>query len=147
MTVIAAIIAGLVGTAAMIVAIMVGPTVVGMSRLDVTVFVGTAFTPDERRARPVGWSILSFNGSVLAIICALLWEAGIGSATWLWGLIFGAVLGVLTVLLLPLMMRFHPRTDETPEWPKWLIAFSMWLGHLIYGLVVALLYSTLSSRL
>lgn len=72
MNVIVAIIAGVVGTAAMIVTIMVGPAVVGMSRLDVTIFVGTTFTPDERRARAVGWLILSFNGSVLAIICALL---------------------------------------------------------------------------
>jgi len=119
MSVIAAIVAGVVGSAAMIVAILIGPTLLGMSRLDVTVFVGTAFTPDERRARAIGWLILSFNGSVLAIICALLWEAGIGSATWLWGLIYGAVLGILTVLLLPLMMRFHPRAEETPEWPTW----------------------------
>lgn len=144
MNVLAAIIAGVVGSAAMIVAILIGPTLLGMSRLDVTVFVGTAFTPDERRARVIGWLILSFNGSVLAIICAFIWASGIGSATWLWGLIFGAVLGVLTVLLLPLMMRFHPRAEEKPEWPTWVIALFMWLGHLVYGLVVALVYSALS---
>ena len=97
MNVISSIVAGLVGTATMIVSILFIPTLLGMPKLDVTVFVGTAFTPDERRARRIGWLILSFNGSVLAIICALLWEAGIGSVTWLWGLIFGAVLGVLTV--------------------------------------------------
>lgn len=144
MNVIVAIIAGVVGTAAMIVTIMVGPAVVDMSRLDVTIFVGTAFTPDERRARAVGWLILSFNGSVLAIICALLWEAGFGSATWLWGLIFGAVLGIVTVLLLPLMMRIHPRAEEKPAWPARVIALSIWLGHLVYGLVVALIYGALS---
>lgn len=141
MNVISSIVAGLVGTATMIVSILFIPTLLGMPKLDVTVFVGTAFTPDERRARRIGWLILSFNGSVLAIICALLWEAGIGSVTWLWGLIFGAVLGVLTVLLLPLMMRFHPRMEETPEWPTWMIALSMWLGHLVYGLIVALVYN------
>lgn len=144
MNFIAAIISGVVATAAMILAILIGPTLLGMPRLDVTVFVGTAFTPDERRARAIGWLILPFNGAVLAIICALLWEAGIGSATWLWGLIFGAVLGVLTILLLPLMMRFHPRAEEKPEWPTWMIALFMWLGHLVYGLVVALAYSALS---
>lgn len=144
MNVISAIVAGVVGTATMIVAILFIPTLLGMPRLDVTVFVGTAFTPDERRARGIGWLILSFNGSVLAIICALLWEAGIGGATWLWGLIFGAVLGILTILLLPLMMRFHPRAEVAPEWPTWVIALSMWLGHLAYGLIVALVYNILS---
>ena len=63
MNVIAAIIAGVVGSAAMIVAILIGPTLLGMSRLDVTAFVGTAFTPDERRAIAIGWLILTFNGS------------------------------------------------------------------------------------
>lgn len=142
--VLAVIVAGVVGTAAMIVTILLLPTVSHMPRLDVTLFVGTAFTPEENRARAYGWLILCFNGSVLAMVSALMWKSGIGNATWFWGLVYGAFLGILTIIVLPLMIRFHPHPQDAQEWPPWMLALAIWVGHLAYGLVMALVYNLLA---
>jgi hypothetical protein len=139
--IIGAAIAGFVGTLAMIAFILVSPTSIGMLKIDISSYVGSIFTADTRSARLIGAAILCFDGIVLAIICAFLWNVGIGSATWLWGLIFGAVLGVLSLLVMLILMPIHPRPPEVEAGSNMMVGLFLWLGHLVYGLVTALLYS------
>ncbi|HZD57228.1 MAG TPA: hypothetical protein VE136_10920 [Anaerolineales bacterium] len=80
-------------------------------------------------------------GVIFAIIYALLWSFGIGSPTWLWGLIFGAVHGVLFMVMMPVMMRMHPRPPQMESGPMMMVGLLM--GHMVFGLVVALTYSAL----
>jgi hypothetical protein len=75
-------------------------------------------------------------GAVFALIHALLWSLGLGSATWLWGLLFGAVQGVVAIVMMPMMMRMNPNAPEMAGGP--LVMVGQLMGHMVYGLVVAL---------
>jgi hypothetical protein len=109
-----AIIAGVLGTIAMVMFVLASPTRTGMFKLDLVGYVGLLFTANPHRARLVGLAILTFNGAVLAIISAFLWDNNIGNATWLWGLIFGAVLGCLSLLVMLILDRIHLPQEVHP---------------------------------
>src|SRR5256714_1359889 len=47
-----------------------------------------------------------------ALSFLFLWSLGIGSATWWWGLIFGAIHGLLVLLLLALIILLYPRLSR-----------------------------------
>ena len=76
-----AIIAGILGTIAMVVFILVSPTRMGIFKLDIAGYVGLMFTANPNLARLIGLAILTFDGAILAIISAFLWDNNIGSAT------------------------------------------------------------------
>ncbi len=138
-----AIFAGILGTLAMVVFVLAGPTRTGMLKLDIASYVGLLFTANPKLARLLGLAILMFNGALLAIISAFLWDNNIGSATWLWGLIFGGVLGCLSLLMMLIFERVHPRSRHIATELLPTIAVILWLGHVAYGLIMALVYSAL----
>jgi hypothetical protein len=76
---------------------------------------------------------------VFALIYALLWSVGIGSATWLWGLDFGAVHAAVAIAMVPLLARMLPRPPGMAEGP--LAKAGMLVAYLVYGLIVALVYT------
>ena len=136
-----AVIAGILGTIAMVAFILATSTRIGIVNLDIASYVGLLFTPNPRPARWLGLAILTFNGAILAIISAFLWENNIGSATLPWGLVFGAVLGLLSLLAMLIMERIHPRSPDTDGASLQTIALILWLGHLVYGLITVLVYN------
>jgi len=79
-------------------------------------------------------------GILFAIIYAALWSVGIGSPTWWWGLIFGAIHGILVILLLLVVTRKFPQQPELFNGLPMMVAIM--LNHMVFGLVVALVYST-----
>ncbi|MFN8373657.1 MAG: hypothetical protein U0694_12395 [Anaerolineae bacterium] len=107
MNIAGAIIAGIFGTLAMVVFILATPTRLGTFKLDIAGYVGSMFIAHPKFARLIGLAILTFNGAVLALASAFLWSNNIGSATWPWGLIFGAVLGCLSLLVMLILGRIH----------------------------------------
>lgn len=139
----AAILAGTLGTLAMVVFVLVGPTRTGILKLDMASYVGLLFTANPRLARWLGLAILMFNGAALAIISAFLWDKNIGSATGLWGLMFGGVLGCLSLLMMFIFERIHPRSPHIAVGSLPTIVVILWLGHVLYGLIMALVYSAL----
>lgn len=140
MNVAGAIIAGILGTIAMLAFFFVSPTRTGILKLDVVGYVGSIFTANMVLARLTGLAILTFNGAVLAIISAFLWDNNIGRATWSWGLIFGAVLGCLSLLVMLILDRIHPRPGPEVTSQR-ILGVILWLGHLVYGLVTVLVYN------
>ena len=140
MNVIGAVVAGIIGTASMIVFMLVIPAVVGMPTSDIAGYMGLVCTANPKSARLIGAALLSSVGVILAIICALLWNAGIGSATWLWGLILGGVFGIGSILFWFILMKIHPRPSEVEIGPVTVIGPLLWIAHLIFGLVTALIY-------
>jgi hypothetical protein len=79
-------------------------------------------------------------GILFAIIYATLWSVGIGSPTWWWGLIFGAVHGLLVIVMLLLAMRRYPPLSEIISGFR--VMAAILLNHIVFGVVVALVYST-----
>jgi hypothetical protein len=141
MNIAGAIIGGILGTVGMVGFILACPTRAGLFKLDIAGYVGSIFTAKSTLARSLGMEILTFDGAVIAVICAYLWDNNIGSATWVWGLVFGAVLGVLSLLVMLILDRIHPRASRIEFESKYIISLILWLGHLVYGLITVLVYN------
>ena len=137
MNFVAAIVAGLVGTAAMTILMMLAP-MMGMPKMDIVGMLGSMFTTNQGTAKLIGLVIHFMMGIIFAIIYALLWSFGVGASTWLWGLVFGFVHGLVAILTMPMMMKMHPRPPEMTPGPR--LMMGQILGHLVYGLVTALVY-------
>jgi len=88
----------------------------------------------------LGGAIHFTVGILFAIIYATLWSVGIGSPTWWWGLIFGAIHGLLVIVMLLLAMRRYPPLSEIISGLPVIVAIL--LNHIVFGVVVALVYST-----
>ncbi len=134
-----AIIAGSSGRMAMILLIYGGP-LIGLPRIDVVSMLGSLVAPNKQDAVTLGGAIHFTMGILFALIYTALWGMGIGYATWWWGLIFGAVHGIVVILMLFLGVRvsllFSEETNGIP------VMLAILLNHMVFGLVVALVYST-----
>src|SRR6266699_2463293 len=106
-----AIIAGSTGRMAMLLLIYGGP-LIGLPRIDVVSMLGSLAAPNKQDAVTLGGAIHFSMGILFAIIYAAFWSVGIGSSTWWWGLIFGAIHGLLVIVLLLVVMRVHPQLSE-----------------------------------
>lgn len=140
MNIIGAVVAGLAGTVVMTALMYVAP-MMGMPEMDIIGMLGSMFTSNKGTATWLGVVIHFMMGIIFAIIYTLVWNLGVGSVTWLWGLIFGAVHGVVAIVMMPAMMRMHPRPPEMESGSTTMIGQLM--GHLVYGLVVALIYAAI----
>lgn len=138
MNVLGAIVAGLAGTAVMTMMMYAAP-LMGMPKMDIAGMLGTMVISKKETATVLGMVMHFMVGVIFALIYALLWSLGLGSAAWWWGLIFGAVHGVVAIVMIPIMMRMHPRAPEMASGP--LVIAGQLMGHLAYGLVVALVYT------
>ena len=134
-----AIIAGSTGRMAMILLIYGGP-LIRLPRIDAVSMLGSLVAPNKQDAVTLGGAIHFSMGILFALIYTALWSVGIGSATWWWGLIFGAIHGLLLVLLLFVTTRMYPQLSE--HFNGLPVLMAILLNHMIYGLVVALVYST-----
>ena len=134
-----AIIAGSTGRMAMILLIYGGP-LIGLPRIDVVSMLGSLAAPNKQDAVILGGAIHFTMGILFAIIYAAFWSVGIGSPTWWWGLIFGALHGILVIVLLLVVIRVHPQLSELFNGLPVMVAIL--LNHMVFGVVVALVYST-----
>lgn len=142
MNLISAIISGLAGTLVMTVLMYMAPAM-GMPKMDILGMLGTMFSPKQGVARVIGVLAHFMMGAVFAIVYALLWSLGIGSPTWLWGIIFGAVHAVVAMVMIPVMMKMHPRPSQMESGPKMMVG--QLVVHMVFGLALALTYSILIS--
>jgi hypothetical protein len=127
--------------------------VAGLTRMDIPLLLGTAFTEDIRRAQAIGYATHFFNGLLFAFGYWLIFEA-VDESGW----IFGAVLGVIHAafaggaLVNVLLPAVHPRmgtlwsdASETPvlEPPGFMLlnygrhtAVVTIVAHIAYGAIV-----------
>src|SRR3970040_1743297 len=130
MNIIGSIIAGLLGTLVMTLLMYMAP-LMGMPKMDIIGMLGTMFTGSEGTARMLGTLAHFMMGVIFAIIYALLWSVGIGSPTWFWGFVFGAVHGVVAIVMMPVMTKMHPRPPQMESSP--LMVVGLLMGHLVFG--------------
>lgn len=146
MSIFGAIVAGIVGTVVITVVMNMAPQL-GMPKMDIVGMLGSMFSPEGNRIVGLGMHLMM--GVVFAIIYALLWNAGIGSIGLLWGALFGAGHWLVAGAMMGGMSMMHAGVKAgTVEAPGifmmhngGLMAFMGGLiGHVIFGLVVALVY-------
>lgn len=138
----AAILAGLIGTVIFTIILYAAPTM-GFPKMDIIGMIGTMAAEPGGAARAVGVIGHLIMGIVFAIIYALIWAAGVGSVTWVWGLVFGLVHGLGVALVgMPMMVSIHPRSPEREGGPKALAGIL--IVHAVFGIVVALSYAALA---
>jgi len=124
---------------AMLLLIYGGP-IIGLPRIDVVSTLGSLAAPNKQDAVTLGGAMHFTMGILFAIIYAALWSVGIGSPTWWWGIIFGSIHGILVILLLLVVMRKFPQQPELLNGLPMMVA--VMLNHMVFGLVVAIVYST-----
>ena len=134
-----AIIAGSTGRMAMLLLIYGGP-LIGLPRIDVVSALGSLAAPNKQDAVTLGGAIHFTMGILFAMIYAALWSLGIGSPVWWWGLIFGLVHGMLVIVSLYVVLHRYPQLSEVLNGLPVMVAIL--LNHMVFGLVVALVYST-----
>ncbi|MFW5942389.1 MAG: hypothetical protein ACOCXI_11345 [Chloroflexota bacterium] len=146
MSVLGAIVAGVVGTIVITIVMRMAPQM-GMPKMDIVGMLGSMFSPEGNRT--LGWAMHLMMGVVFALIYALLWGAGVGNVGLLWGAIFGAAHWLVAGAMMGGMGMMHAGVKagaiETPGMfmlnNGGMMAFMGGLiGHVIFGLVVALVY-------
>jgi len=100
--------AGLAATAVMTIVMYVAP-IMGMPKMDIISMLGTMFTSNDGAAKAIGLVAHFMMGIVFVIIYASVWNIGLGQPTWIWGLVFGGIHGLLVLIVMPLVMTMHPR--------------------------------------
>ncbi len=134
-----AIIAGSTGRMAMLILVYGGP-LLGLPRIDVVSILGGLAAPNKQDAATLGGAIHFSMGVLFALVYAGLWSLGIGSPTWWWGMIFGGVHGLLIDLTLLFISQRYSLHNHPLYEPR--VIFAIIFNHMIFGLVVALVYST-----
>lgn len=150
MNLIAIIVAGLVATLVMSMILAMAPKM-GMPKMDIVGLLSTMFS---KKGFPVlGWLMHLMMGLVFAVVYAFLWSNGIGSATWLYGLIFGAVHWLIVGMIMVMIPMMHVgiRSGEVKAPGLYMsgngggikVFMGGLIGHMVFGLVVALVYAAL----
>jgi hypothetical protein len=143
---------GLVGTVVLTSGLRIAQEL-GVTRMDLPLLLGTAFTDNRSRANVIGYAVHFVNGLIFALFYYAIFRA-VDHAGWLVGLGLGAVHAMFAggALLGVLLPAVHPRmgtpwsdSEETPllEPPGFLLenygprtAIGNLVGHLLYGAIV-----------
>jgi hypothetical protein len=109
MMLLGALAGGFVGTLVLTTALRLAQ-VLGLTRMDIPLLLGTIFAQDRRRASVIGYALHFLNGQLFALGYAAIFYA-VGQEGWLFGAALGLVHaafagGALVNILLPAV---HPR--------------------------------------
>jgi uncharacterized membrane protein YagU involved in acid resistance len=141
---------------ALLTIIMAGSQGLGMTRMNIPYLLGTMVTPDRDRAKSLGVFIHLLDGwafSALYVVAFYLW----GGPTWWKGLVMGLVhAGFVLTVAMPAMPGMHPRMASESRGPTVVrqleppgflalhygrpTPISILIGHLVFGLVLGVLY-------
>jgi hypothetical protein len=107
---------GLVATI-VLTALITGAQLMGISRMDLPLMLGTLVTERPDVAHVIGVVIHLVNGWVFALMYAVAF-AMIGRATWWMGALFGAVHGIAALSFVPFLPGVHPRMASERTGPS-----------------------------
>ena len=145
------------GSTVALTTVMAAAQLMGLTRMDLPMMLGTIAVEDPDRARVIGFVIHLVNGQLFGLLYAGAF-AVLGEATWWWGALFGTFHGVAAlVLLVPLLPGIHPRMasarggpslESTLE-PPGLLGLNYGvqtplvtlLAHVVYGILLGTLLS------
>ncbi len=137
------VVAGLVGTA-VITALMYAGPMMGMPKMDIAQLLGSMVLPQGSSALAMGMMAHFVMGIIFVVIYAAVWTATGIAVTWWSGLIFGLVHTMVAAGGMAVMMPMHKEVRagrlESPMAGGAKGLMGMLMGHLVFGLVVALVY-------
>ena len=108
---------GLIATATLT-AVLIGAQLLGLTRLDIPLMLGTLFTPDPDRARVAGFFVHLVDGQGFALGYAMAFSA-VGRATWWAGGALGVLHGLVALLvIMPLLPGVHPHMASDRAGPS-----------------------------
>lgn len=136
----AAVMSGMVGVAATTIIHNMLP-IIGLPRVNLAGVLGTWLLDPGGRAAILGVTLHFTFGALFAVLYSWLWSIGIGSIEYQWGIMFGAIHGLIAAAIVPVLLHRYPRPKEMLEGPITLVA--LFVLHLIFGLVVTLQYRAL----
>ncbi|MGD9889852.1 MAG: hypothetical protein AB7R89_01865 [Dehalococcoidia bacterium] len=139
---------GFVGTV-VLTSLMAGSQGLGLTRMNIPFMLGTMFTADRDRAKPIGALVHVVNGWLFASLYALAFQSW-RRATWWLGAAIGLVHALFVLLVaMPVLPTVHPRmaseqhgpTPTRQLQPPGFLALnygrrtplSVILAHLVYG--------------
>ena len=146
MNIIGAIVAGLVGTIAISMVMMMAPRM-GMPKMAIWEMLGAMFSAEGNVA--LGWMMHLMMGVIFGLIYAALWGVGIGSVSAASGLLFGIVHWLVVGLMMGGMPMMHAgiRAGAVSAPGVFMVKnggmmsfMGGLIGHAIFGVVVALVY-------
>lgn len=137
------IVAGLVGTTVITVLMYAGP-MMGMPKMDIAQLLGSMMLPQGSVAFAMGMMAHFIMGIVFVTIYAAVWNATGTEVAWWSGLIFGLLHTMVAAGGMAAMMPMHKEVKagrlESPLAGGAKGIMGMLMGHLVFGLVVALVY-------
>lgn len=142
MNVAAAILAGLGGTAALVVIELLFPRISRVEFDLVRVAADqSAFTTRYRLL--LTFTIPFVVGSLFGLLYAWLWEQGFGRPSWEWAVVLGAIHGAVVIAISPLARRLDTEGRlGSPSDPVWMAGEI--IDHMVYAVVAAWIYATLT---
>ncbi len=136
----AAMISGIVGVAATTIIHSMLP-VIGLPRVNLAGVLGTWFLEPGGKAAVLGLALHFTFGALFGVLYGWLWAQGIGSPDYQWGIMFGAIHGLIASAIVPALLHAFPRPREMLEGPLTLVA--LFVLHVLFGLIVSLQYRAL----
>jgi hypothetical protein len=148
---------GLIATASLT-AVMTSAQLAGLTRLDLSLLLGTLVTEDPDRARVVGFGIHLVAGQVFALGYVVVFTLLESPVWWLGGLLGLLHVAIALLVILPLLPGWHPRMashragpdSRAVLEPPGLMALNYGiqtptvavLAHVVYGVVLGLLFQS-----
>jgi uncharacterized membrane protein YagU involved in acid resistance len=130
-----AIVAGLTGTLAMTAFMFMGP-LMGMPEMNIGEMLGGFMGIPT----VIGWMAHFMIGATLALGYAFLFEAHLPGSKLVRGMLYGLLPWLMSQVIVNPMMGAGIFASNTPS-PMLMVLGSL-LGHLVYGIVVGILYTT-----
>jgi uncharacterized membrane protein YagU involved in acid resistance len=138
--------------------IMSGTQAVGLTRMNIPYLLGTMFTPDRDRAKVIGILLHVLNGWAFSLIYVAAFHVWGGPAWWKGALIGLVHASFVLAVAAPALPGLHPRMASELQGPTVVrqleppgflllhygaqTPVSILLGHIAFGIVLGVFYST-----
>lgn len=88
-----------------------------------------------------GWTIHYIIGLIFVLIFHFLWKSGYFEITWLTGLIYGAIIGIVGIggwVVMFILSNYKPRIDFKGYY------FQLFIAHLVFAMTTVFIYKILT---
>ncbi|MEX2139183.1 MAG: hypothetical protein WD894_07980 [Pirellulales bacterium] len=136
--------------------LMAGSQGAGMTRMNIPFLLGTIFTPDRDRAKPIGVVVHLINGWLFSLIYVAAFHT-VEDASVVFGMAIGAIHALFVLAVgMPLLPAIHPRMATEQQGPTAVrqleppgflalhygvqTPISVFLAHLVFGAILGGFY-------